>query len=108
MASKYAKNNKMAPYFVQMREYERRLLKEALTVSDGQVDSAAGILGVTRHYLLARAKLLGGVFTGEPKHEPPGRAAHAWNATNAAGRNGALIESEAVDEDSEDEHTEGP
>jgi hypothetical protein len=75
------KNNPMAPYFVQLREFERRLMRGALEATGGDTIAAANLLGVTRHYLLARAKLLGAVIGNEPLHEPPGLAAKAWNAT---------------------------
>lgn len=78
--------NIMAPYFVQQREFERRLIREAYAAADGDLDTCAAILGVYPHYIKARAKLLGAVFGAEPKHEPPGLALDAWNATARSGR----------------------
>jgi len=89
------KNSPMAPYFVQMREFERRLMTGAIETAGGNIAAAAQMLGVTQHYVRARAKLLGGVIGNEPKHEPPGRAINAWNATNGIGMRGR----NGVDED---------
>lgn len=64
----------MAAYFVQMRDLERRLLVSALEVFeslDGAPELAAGILGIPLSYFRVRARMLGGVFPGDPKHEPP-------------------------------------
>lgn len=76
------RTNQMAPYFVQLREFERRLLKGAIEVADSSTLLAARMLGVTRHYLVSRAKLLGGVLGDEPKHEPPDLAIKAFNASH--------------------------
>lgn len=76
------RNSPMAPYFVQLREFERRLLREAIEAG-GDVSTAARMLGVTTHYAKARAKFLGGVGN-EPKHEPPGSSSAAWGATIAS------------------------
>jgi Bacterial regulatory protein, Fis family len=80
------RNNKMAPYFVQVREFERKLLIGAIASAGGSLDDAARILGVTRHYAWARAKWLGGVLPNDPKHEPPGLAADAWAVTQTRAR----------------------
>jgi len=77
--------NPMAPYFVQLREFERRLIREAYEATGEDLDQTASVLGVHRHYVKARAKLLGGVF-GDPKNEPPGLAAKAWQNTVVSGR----------------------
>lgn len=71
----------MAPYFVQMREAERRLIQSTLDVARQTLDvtaghsdhleMAAGLLGVHITYLRVRGRVLGGVFEGEPKLEPP-------------------------------------
>ena len=79
-------SNPMAQYFVQLREFERRLLREAFEAMGGDLTMTAEALGVHKHYVRARARLLGGVFNGEPKHEPPGLAGKAWNATAPSGR----------------------
>jgi hypothetical protein len=83
---KNSRLNIMAPYFVQQREFERRLIREAYAAAEGDLDTCAAILGVYPHYVKARAKLLGAVFGTEPKHEPPGLALDAWNATARSGR----------------------
>lgn len=90
MAPTPRRNSRMAPYFVQIREYERRLLRDAILTVGGDVNHAARVLGVTRHYLWARARLLGGVLDGDPKHEPPGEAADAWARTNTRSRRPSL------------------
>jgi hypothetical protein len=76
----------MAPYFVQQREFERRLIRDAYAAAGEDLETCAAILGVYPHYIKARAKLLGAVFGQEPKHEPPGLALDAWNATARSGR----------------------
>ncbi len=93
------KNSPMAPYFVQLREFERRLMRDAIEAG-GAVSTAARMLGVTEHYVRARAKLLGGVIGDEPKHEPPGRAADAWNGTlrSAADRRRIRAAEEATEQ----------
>jgi hypothetical protein len=89
--------NMMASYFVQMRELERRLITSALDVArrsldigvsfDKQLAVAAGLLGVHSSYLRVRARVLGGVFEGDPKHEPPTTTAtKVWGEENGAGR----------------------
>jgi hypothetical protein len=97
------KNSPMAPYFVQMREFERRLIRGAIEEAETDIDLAATMLGVTKHYVLARAKLLGGVIGNEPKHEPPGRAAVAWSNTISAGKRQKrkVEESEEIEEPAE-------
>lgn len=80
------KLNPMAPYFVQMREFERRLIREAYETVGNDLPMTAEVLGVHTHYIKARAKLLGGVFGSEPRHEPPGAAMKAWQATSPSGR----------------------
>jgi len=81
-----ATSNPMAPYFVQLREFERRLIREAFEVAGGDLMLTANVLGVHKNYVKARAKMLGGVFNNEPKHEPPDLAAKAWNTLTPPGR----------------------
>jgi hypothetical protein len=106
------KNSPMAPYFVQLREFERRLMRGALEAADGNTKVAANLLGVTRHYLLARARLLGAVIGNEPLHEPPGLASKAWNATSKRSLepNGerATDDDDEQDEDEQDEQEDAP
>jgi hypothetical protein len=99
------KNGPMAPYFVQLRDYERELLKSALEAADGELAQAASMLGVTSGYIKARARLLGGVRPNEPKHEPPGPAAKAWNATAPSGRRYRKPGRDANEETSTDTET---
>jgi hypothetical protein len=70
----------MAPYFVQLRELERRLLRGALVEADGDLEVAAGMLGVSEKYATSRCTFLGGVLGDEPRHEPPGRIEDAHNS----------------------------
>jgi hypothetical protein len=76
------RNNPLAPYYVQMREYERRLINGALDQVRGNFDErlrmAADLLGVTPKYVRVRARLLGGVIPGEPKQEPPSSSCGVW------------------------------
>jgi len=75
-------SNKLAPYFIQVREFERRLMIGAIEIAGGDVGIAAMTLGVPIHYLRARSRLLGGVFENEPKNEPPGSSVKAFNSTS--------------------------
>jgi len=89
--------NPMASYFVQMRELERQLIlgtlaaaKDALAATAAftdQLHMAARVLGVHATYLRVRARVLGGVFDGDPKREPPtSTAAKVWSEENGAGK----------------------
>jgi hypothetical protein len=62
--------NPMSSYAVQMREYERRLLRAALDECEGDLDDAAALLGINRLHLKGRCTYLGGVLD-KTKHEPP-------------------------------------
>jgi hypothetical protein len=83
-------NMSMFPYFVQMRELERRLLRSALAqaVELGakkkreKTHTAAALLGVAPAYLRVRAKLLGGVFDDHPVEPPITRATKLWAKEN--------------------------
>ena len=75
--------NVTAPYFVQLRAFERRLLREAIAAAGGSAD-AAQVLGVPLEYVRARGIYLGGVFAGEPEREPPDRIRQAWDAARSA------------------------
>jgi hypothetical protein len=79
----------MAPYFVQMRELERRLLRSALTQAQESVGSVttkpgdlihvvAAMLGVKPGYIKVRAKVLGGVLDDQPLEPPPKIATEVW------------------------------
>jgi hypothetical protein len=73
--------NPTAPYFVQMREQERRLILSTLEVArqalptkakfSTRLQMAATLLGVEPAYLRVRGRVLGGILEGDPKHEPP-------------------------------------
>lgn len=77
-------NRSMAPYFVQMRELERRLLRSALTQAAetaetrNQIRVAAAMLGVKPGYLRVRARVLGGVLDDKPLEPPPATATEVW------------------------------
>lgn len=64
-------SNQSAPYFMTMRENERRMLGSAIDYC-GSISAAADALGVTKEYIRLRALHLGGVLPGQPKREPPG------------------------------------
>jgi hypothetical protein len=77
----------MAPYFVQMRELERQLLRSALEQAieivgpnvKEQLHFAARILGIQFAYFRVRSRYLGGVLEGEPRCEPPTKSVtDAW------------------------------
>jgi hypothetical protein len=77
-------SNPNAPYFIAMREYERRMLIAAIN-SCGSIPSAASALGVTKEYVRLRALHLGGVLPGQEKREPPGPIAKARPNVRAEG-----------------------
>ena len=60
-----------APYFMALRNYERKLLKETLE-QFGHQQHAAAALGISYSYLRLRALHLGGVYPDQPINEPPG------------------------------------
>lgn len=84
--------NPQAPYFVQMRELERRLILSALEATElppggPQIRLAAGFLGVHSTYIRVRSRVLGGVFEGEPRCEPPKMTAtEIWGEENSKDR----------------------
>ena len=61
-----------APYYVSLRESERRMILGALDAAGDSWAAAARILGVSPKYLRLRALHLGGVFDDQPRREPPG------------------------------------
>jgi hypothetical protein len=71
----------MAPYFVQLRETERRMINGALEHATDELGSdstfedrakyAAGLLGIHATYIRVRTRVLGGIAPGDPRHEPP-------------------------------------
>jgi hypothetical protein len=80
------RSNALAPYFIHMREFERRLLRDALEAAGGNTELVATTLGVGIQYIYARSMVLGGIFPGKPKREPPGSTVEAFNKTSAHGR----------------------
>jgi hypothetical protein len=90
------RNNPMAPYFVQMREAERRLVNGAIEHAaealgstrtfDDHAKLAAELLGVHLTYIRVRGRVLGGVLPNDPKHEPPGSATEVWQQENKASK----------------------
>ena len=64
-------SNSSAPYFVTMRENERRMLISAIDYC-GSIRAAAAALGVTKEYVRLRALHLGGILPNQAKREPPG------------------------------------
>ena len=65
------RRDESAPYHVQLRDAERHVLYYAITNNEGDLELAAAGLGITKRYMLARAKQLGGVFPDQPRLEPP-------------------------------------
>lgn len=62
---------KNSPFYVAMRDAERRLYREILEATGGDIDVAASLLGINRKQIVQRARDYGGVFEGDPIHEPP-------------------------------------
>jgi len=73
------------PYYIQMRDAERRIYREALEVCDGDMAQACGALGISETYFLQRAHRLGGVLPNEPRIEP----SSVRSAVRSAVRSGA-------------------
>lgn len=88
------RNNPMAPYFVQLREAERRLVNGTIehageslgpaNTFDERASLAASLLGVHLTYIRVRARVLGGILPNDPKHEPPAPATEIWRQENKA------------------------
>lgn len=77
-------SNQSAPYFVAMREYERRMLIAAIETC-GSILAASAALGVTREYVRLRALHLGGVLPDQAKREPPGPIKETRSKVRAEG-----------------------
>lgn len=59
-----------APYYVMIRDAERKILRDAIEYNDGNVSAAAAMLGVSHTLVGKRARLLGGVLPEYPRREP--------------------------------------
>lgn len=62
----------MSPFWVSMRNAERRILVEVLAGTNGNRSEACQLLGISQKMFLERARYLGGVLPDEPIQEPPG------------------------------------
>lgn len=62
----------MSPFWVSMRNAERRILAGVLADTDGNRSVACELLGISQKTFLERARYLGGVLPDEPIQEPPG------------------------------------
>lgn len=62
----------MSPFWVSMRNAERRILAGVLSDTDGNRSVACQLLGISQKMFLERARYLGGVLPDEPIQEPPG------------------------------------
>jgi len=61
----------MSPYFVQIRAFERRLLREAFAAAMMKPAQVAAMLGVPQRFLQLRVRYLGGIMPGSIPAEPP-------------------------------------
>jgi hypothetical protein len=68
-----ARNYEFGSYYVLQRDYERKILRETLATAEGDVRIASAALGITHNHFRDRSTLLGGVFPGDPRREPPPR-----------------------------------
>lgn len=64
------KRDELAPFHVQLRDYERQLISTALLACDGSFPKAAIVLGIGVRFLRARVRQLGGIL-GDERNEPP-------------------------------------
>lgn len=60
-----------APYHVQLRDAERRLLAYTLMSCNWDYRVAAEQLGIGRRFLKARVEQLGGILPNTNRNEPP-------------------------------------
>lgn len=65
------RTSELAPYHVQLRDAERRLLAFALVHAGWNYRSAAEGLGIGERFLKARVVQLGGIIPGTERNEPP-------------------------------------
>ncbi len=68
------KHRLMAPYYLQLRDFERRLMAGAIEAAGTEVD-AASMLGISVTFMRKRALVIGG-FCGHPRFEPPHTREH--------------------------------
>jgi len=59
-----------APFYVLLRDAERKILREAIDYHNGNESAAAETLGVSHTLVGKRARLLGGVYKNDPRREP--------------------------------------
>jgi hypothetical protein len=64
------KGNPNASFFVQLRNFERQLMREALLYCDDDEAAAAKLLGIEPYYFRSRGRKIGGVFENDPPKEP--------------------------------------
>lgn len=53
-----------------LRDAERQILRDTIAYCDGNQAEAARVLGVKPTLITTRGQLLGGIFEGDPRHEP--------------------------------------
>lgn len=70
MARPKASADQNSLYFTQLRDAERKILREALDYHEGNTSAAARMLGISHTLVWQRSRLLGGVYAGEPRCEP--------------------------------------
>ena len=65
------RQSESAPYHVQLRDAERRILAQALYAFQHDFRRAAESLGITTRYMQARVHQLGGILPDSQRNEPP-------------------------------------
>jgi hypothetical protein len=64
------KTDPNAPFYVMLRDAERKILKDALEYHDYNQSAAAKMLGVSHTIIWRRVLILGGVMPDSPRREP--------------------------------------
>ena len=59
-----------APFYVMIRDAERKILREAYEYHNSNIAAASGSLGITPTLFHKRTELLGGVLPNQPRREP--------------------------------------
>lgn len=65
------RRSEQAPYYIQLRDAERRIIASALLATNWNFPEAAEALGIGARYLQARAIQLGGILPNTTSNEPP-------------------------------------
>lgn len=93
----------MSPFWVSMRNAERRILAGVLSDTDGNRSVACQLLGISQKMFLERARYLGGVLPDEPIQEPPGSYPIKLLRAPVRGKGAKAAAAEAGEADADDE-----